>query len=138
MATTLGKLVNNYFSFDVLPKFSETAVSPIDCWKNSLKEVEQSIQNLLMQDTVIIRMVISLKTDLILLSCVVEEIRMVCYETNILESIQNLSSPHLSGGGSLRTCKVDLCLITEREHREMVENVISGGVSSVFEKRPTT
>ena len=74
-----------------------------------------------------------LKTDTIL-ACV-EEFRSVCYETYKLDSIQYFSSSHLSGDTFLRTCNADLCLITEREHLEMVENMIRGGVSSVYEKR---
>ena len=35
----------------------------------------------------------------------------------------------------LRACNADVCLITEREHLETVENMIRGGVSSVYEKR---
>ena len=75
-----------------------------------------------------------LKTDT-LLAWVVEEFRSVCYETYKLDSIQYFSSSHLSGDAFLRTSKADLCLITEREHLEMVENMIRGGVSSVYKKR---
>ena len=76
-----------------------------------------------------------LLTDILLLACVVEEFRRVCYETNKLDSIQYLSSSHLSEDAFLKICQAEFCLITEREHLEMVENMIRGGVSSVYEKR---
>ena len=41
----------------------------------------------------------------------------------------------MSGDAFLRTCKADFCVITVREHLEMVENMIRGGVSSIYEKR---
>ena len=72
-----------------------------------------------------------LKTDTLLLACVVEEFRRVCHETNKLHSIQYFSSSLLSADAFFRTCNADLCLITEREHLEMVENMIREGVSSV-------
>ena len=68
-------------------------------------------------------------------ACVVEEFRRVYHETYKLDSIQYFLSSHLSGDAFLRTCRADLCLITDREHVEMVENMMRGGVSSVYEKR---
>ena len=141
-----GKGFYPYSYFDDLSKFQETALPSIDCWTNSLKEGEQSITEEQWHHANIVFKTFGcenlgdyhdlyLKTDTLLLACVVEEFRRVCYETYKLDSIQYISSSHLSGDAFLRTCKADLCLVTEREHLEMVENMIRGGVSSVYEKR---
>ena len=42
---------------------------------------------------------------------------------------------HLSGDAFLKHCKADIELLTDREHLEMVENMIRGGVASVFDKK---
>ena len=55
-----------------------------------------------------------LKTDILLLACVVEGFRRVCYGTYKLDSIQYFSSSHLSGDAFFRTCKADLRLINEK------------------------
>ena len=135
-----------YSYFDDEARFQESALPPIDNWSNSLREGEVSITaddwnhaNLVFKTFGCENLGdyhdLYLKTDTLLLACVVEEFRSVCYETYKLDSIQYFSSSHLSGDAFLRTCKADLCLITEREHLEMVENMIRGGVSSVYEKR---
>ena len=135
-----------YSYFDDETRFQESALPPIDNWSNSLREGEVSITaddwnhaNLVFKTFGCENLGdyhdVYLKTDTLLLACVVEEFRSVCYETYKLDSIQYFSSSHLSGDAFLRTCKADLCLITEREHLEMVENMIRGGVSSVYEKR---
>ena len=136
----------SYSYFDDEARFQESALPPIDNWSNSLREGEVSITaddwnhaNLVFKTFGCENLGdyhdLYLKTDTLLLACVVEEFRSVCYETYKLDSIQYFSSSHLSGDAFLRTCKADLCLITEREHLEMVENMIRGGVSSVYENR---
>ena len=64
-----------------------------------------------------------------------EELRRVCYQTYKLDSIQYLTCFNFYGHGFLRTCAADVQLFTKREHIELVENMIQGGVSSFFEKR---
>ena len=141
-----GKSFYPYSYFDNHSKFQETALPSIDCWTNSLKEGEQSISEEQWQNANLVFNSfhcknfgdyhdLYLKTDTRLLVCVVEDFRRVCYKMYKLDSIQYLSRSHLSGDAFLRTCKADLRLITEREHLKMVENMIRGGVSSVFEKR---
>ena len=41
----------------------------------------------------------------------------------------------MSGDTFLKTCNADIELLTDREHLEMTENMIRGGVASVFSKR---
>ena len=76
-----------------------------------------------------------LKCDTLLLACVVEEFRKVCFETYGLDSVHYFTSSHLSGEAFLMTCKADLELFTDREHLEMTENMIRGGVASIFSIR---
>ena len=77
-----------------------------------------------------------LTTDTLILPCVFEEFRRVCYEAYRLDYAQNFTVRNLSGVAFLRTCKADFHLLTEREHLDMAENLIrGGGIASVFEKR---
>ena len=76
-----------------------------------------------------------LTTDTLILACVFEEFRRVCYETYKLDCAQYFTVSNLSGDAFLRTCKADLHLLTNREHLDMAENLIRGGIASVFEKR---
>ena len=76
-----------------------------------------------------------LTTDTLILACVFEEFRRVCYETYKLDCAQYFTASNLSGDVFLRTCKADLHLLTNREHLDMAENLIRGGIASVFEKR---
>ena len=141
---TKGFYPYNYF--DHHEKFLETELPPLECWKNSLKNDEIHIT--MDEWNKALHVFKSLKcknlgeyhdlyltTDTLLLACVVEEFRRVCYETYKLDSIQYLTCSHLSGDAFIRTCRADIELLTDREHLEMVENMIRGGVSSIFEKR---
>ena len=76
-----------------------------------------------------------LKTDTLILACVVEEFRSLCYTTYGLDSAHYFTCSHLSGDTFLKKCRADIELLTDREHLEMVENMIRGGVASVFDKR---
>ena len=76
-----------------------------------------------------------LKTDTLILACVVEEFRSLCYKTYGLDSAHYFTCSHLSGDAFLKKCRADLELLTDRTHLEMVENMVRGGVSSVFEER---
>ena len=70
-----------------------------------------------------------LTTDTLILSCVFEEFRRVCYETYKLDCAQNFTASNNSADAFSRTYKAD------REHLDMAENLIRGGIASVFEKR---
>ncbi|MEO1765344.1 MAG: hypothetical protein AAFR83_26300, partial [Cyanobacteria bacterium J06629_18] len=59
----------------------------------------------------------------------------LCHKTYGLDSAHYFTCSHLSGDAFLKKCRADIELLTEREHLEMVEDMIRGGVSSVFEKR---
>ena len=76
-----------------------------------------------------------LKTDTLILACVFEEFRSLCYKTYGLDSAHYFTCSHLSGDAFLKKCQADIELLTDREHLEMVENMIRGGVASVFDKK---
>ena len=76
-----------------------------------------------------------LTTDVFLLATVVLCFRKVCYKTYGLDCCQYYAALNFSGDAMLEICKPDLELLTEREHLDMIENLIRGGFSSVFAKR---
>ena len=76
-----------------------------------------------------------LKSDTLLLACVVEAFRKLCYDTYSLDPVHYFTSSHLSGDAFLKTCNTDIELLTDRELLEMTQNMIRGGVASVFSKR---
>ena len=141
-----GKGLYPYSYFINHDKFEETSLPPLECWTNTLRNGEVNISPTELEQAKKVFQEFQcktlgdyhdlyLKTDTLLLACVVEEFRRVCYETYELDSIQYFTCSHLSGDAFLRTCNADIQLLTNREHLEMVENMIRGGVSSVFEKR---
>ena len=76
-----------------------------------------------------------LKTDTLSLACAVEVFRSLCYKTYGLDSAHYFTCSHLSGDAFLKKCWADIELLRDRTHLEMVENMVSGAVSSVFGKR---
>ena len=74
-----------------------------------------------------------LATDTLILSCVFEEFRRVCYETYKLDCAQYFTVTNLSRDAFLRRCKAEFHLLTAREHLNMAENLIRGGIASVFD-----
>ena len=79
-----------------------------------------------------------LKYDTLMLACVMEEFHKFCYETYSLEPYgpeHYLTSSHLSGDAFIKTCNAEIELPTAREHLEMTENMIRGGVASIYSKR---
>ena len=135
-----------YSYFDDFEKFQEKELPPREQWKDSLQNGQVGITD---EQWIHARNVydrfncknlgdyhdLYLKTDTLILACVVEEFRSLCYKTYGLDSAHYFTCSHLSGDAFLKKCKADIELLTEREHLEMVEDMIRGGVSSVFEKR---
>ena len=79
-----------------------------------------------------------LTTETLVLACVVEQFPKVTYSTYGLDSAHYYACSHLSGDASLKVSKAGVKLLTDRSHLEMAENLIRGGVSSVFSKRLAT
>ena len=134
----------NYFTnFD---KFAEKELPPLKYWTNSLKGNETSITETEYAHAQKVFAIFGcqclgdyhdlyLKSDTLLLACVVEAFRKLCYDTYSLDPVHYFTSSHLSGDAFLKTCNADIELLTDREHLEMTENMIRGGVASVFSKR---
>ena len=76
-----------------------------------------------------------LTTDTLILACVFEVFTRVCYEAYKLDCAQHFTASNLTGDAFLRTCKADPHLLTDKEHLDMAENLIRGGIASVFDKR---
>ena len=73
-----------------------------------------------------------LTCDTLLLACVFGVFRDICYDTNGLDCAQYYGASNLSGKAFLKVCRRDLHL---REQLELVQNVMGGGVSSIYEQR---
>ena len=76
-----------------------------------------------------------LKADVILLAAIVLCFRKVCYQTYGGDCCQYYTTSNLSGDAMLKTCKAPLDLLTDMEQLDMVEGLIRGGVSSIYNKR---
>ena len=61
--------------------------------------------------------------------------RKLCYETYGLDCCQHYTASNLSGDAMLKLSKATLRLLKEREQLDMVEGLIRGGVSSIYNKR---
>ena len=77
---------------------------------------------------------IYLQTDVFLLAVVVLYFWKVCHETYGLHCCQYYTASDLSGDARLRICKTPIELLTQREHLDMVGNLIRGGISFVYNK----
>ena len=76
-----------------------------------------------------------LKLDCALLSCVCEFHRELSFTTYKLDCMNFFTLPNMAKEASLRICKSNVELLTEREHLDMIEPAIRGGVTSVYENR---
>ena len=57
------------------------------------------------------------------------------YATYGLDCAHFYTASNLSGEAFLKVCNAEIELLTNREHLEVAENPIRGGISSVFAKR---
>lgn len=76
-----------------------------------------------------------LVTDVFILADVMNSFRKTCFETYGLDCCQYYTASNLAGDAMIKICKPDLELLVDREHLDMVENLMRGGLSSVFSKR---
>ena len=135
-----------YSFFDSFAKFQENQLPPINYWTNSFSGSEICLNETKYAHAEKVFAIIGcqtlsdyhnlyLKTDTLLLACVVEEFRKLCYDTYGFDSAHYFTSSHLSGVAFIKICRADLHLLTDREHVEVAENMIGGGVASIFSKR---
>ena len=135
-----------YSYFDNFERFSEKRLPPLNKWKNTLAggEVSITLENLAHANQVFRTFKcktlgdyhdLYLTTDTLLLACVFEKFRKVCYETYGLDCAQYFSPANLAGDAYLKTCNINVRLLEEREHLDMAENLMRGGMSSVYSSR---
>ncbi|MEO1764425.1 MAG: DNA polymerase, partial [Cyanobacteria bacterium J06629_18] len=140
------KGVYPYSYMDSFDKFSEDKLPPKEFWKNTLEGGEISITdsdlqhaNLVFQEydckTLGDYHDLYLHTDVLILASIFEEFRKVCHATYGLDCAHFYTASNLSGEAFLKVCNADIELLTDREHLEIAENLIRGGISSVFAKR---
>ena len=72
-----------------------------------------------------------LKLDCALLACCSEYCRKTSFETYKLDVLQFFTAPNIAKDAALRITKAEIQLFTEREHLEMIEPGIRGGITSV-------
>ena len=135
-----------YSYFDHFERFSEKRLPPLNKWKNTLAggEVSITLENLAHANQVFRTFKckklgnyhdLYLTTDTLLLACVFEKFRKVCYETYGLDCAQYFSAANLAGDAYLKTCNINVRLLEEREHLDMAENLMRAGMSSVYSSR---
>ena len=76
-----------------------------------------------------------LTTDVFLLESVFGAFRSDCYESYGVDCAQYYTASNLSSDVFLKVCKADLRLLTERDHLDLVESMIPGGISSVYARK---
>ena len=76
-----------------------------------------------------------LTTDVLLLASVFEAFCEVCYQTHGLDCACYFTASNVSGDAFLKNCKPELKLLTDREHLDLVQRMLRGGMSSVYARR---
>ena len=72
-----------------------------------------------------------LKLDCALLACCSEYCRKICFETYKLDVLQFFTAPNIAKDAAFRITKAEIQLFIEREHLDMIEPAIRGGITSV-------
>jgi hypothetical protein len=75
-----------------------------------------------------------LLTDVLILACVMENFRDICYKNYGLDPLWNFTSPGLSWQAALKVTGVTLELITDPNMYEMVDRGIRGGISTIIHR----
>ena len=76
-----------------------------------------------------------LTTDVLLLASGFVAFREVCYQTYGLGCACYSPAGNLSGDAFLKVCKSELKLLRDREHQDLVQRMIRGGMSPVYARR---
>ena len=76
----------------------------------------------------------SLRANVLTLEPDFEEFHKVCYATYGLDCVHFYTASKLSGEAFLNFSNARIEVLTNREHLEMAENLIRGGISSMFAK----
>ena len=130
-------------------KFSEKSLPPLNEWRNTLEgnavtitqenlNHAKTMWNTLNCQTLQDYHDAYLKTDCALLACVCEFHRELSFSTYKLDCMHFYTLPNMAKEASLRICKAEVELLTEREHLDMIEGAVRGGVCSVYKMRKFT
>ena len=123
-------------------KFSEKSLPSPNEWRNTLEGNTVTItqENLNHADTIWNTLICQtlqdyhdayLKTDCALFACVCEFHRELSFSTYKLDCMHFYTLPNMTKEASLRICKANVELLTEREQLDMIEGAVHGGVCSV-------
>ena len=135
-----------YSYFSSFKKFRETRLPPRKMWSNTLQGGEISVSKNQYNHAIKVFAEkkcaslgeyhnVYLATDVLLLASVFEAFREVCYETYGLDCTCYFTASNLSGDAFLKVCNADLKLLSEREHLNMIQKMIRGGMSSIYARR---
>ena len=79
-----------------------------------------------------------LTVDTLQLACWFERLRKTCLDLYSLDCAQYVSAPHLAGDAFVKICAPELELLSDRNHLDVAEKLMRGGMSSVYSKRVFT
>ena len=127
-------------------KFAETELPALEKWENSLDNGNLQITEEELQKTKTFFDTfqclnhedyhnLNLKCDTLLLECVFEEFRRLCMNTYELDCAHHYSASNFAGDAFLKLCRANIQLLTNREHLQIIENMIRGGLASVYDER---
>lgn len=140
LALLLRKGVYPYTYFDSMDRFKETQLPPREAFYNDLKEEEcseedyihaQNVWTLFHMKTLQDYHDLYLKSDVLLLSCIIDQYRKECYESYGLDPTHYYTSPSLTWDAGLKFCKVKLELLQDEGMYMFMEQAIRGGISTV-------
>ena len=133
---------------DSFDRFKESKLPPLNNWLNSLSG-ESNVPSITQSQLEKAQKIFGncdcfslgdyhdlyLSVDTLQLADVFEKFRTLCFQTYGLDCAQYFLAPNLAGDAFLKICEPQLDLLTNRDHLDFVENLMRGGVASVFAKR---
>ena len=140
LALLLRKGVYPYTYFDSMDKFSETQLPGREKFYNDLNEEEcsqedyihaQNVWSVFNMSTLQDYHDLYLKSDVLLLSCIIDQYRKECYESYGLDPTHYYTSPALTWDAGLKFCKVKLELLQDEGMYMFMEQSIRGGISTI-------
>ncbi len=142
------KGVYPYSYIDSFDKFNEQKLPPFELWHDRLtSSISVTSDQYRHAETVFETFGcksigdfhdLYLLSDTLLLACVFEEFRNVCYDVYGLDPAYYFSASNLSLQAFLKTTNAKVELLSERDHLSMVEKMTRGGISSIYQSRLVT
>ena len=138
-----GKVFYPYSYIDSFDRFKESKLAPLNSWINhcqvkttyrlsqKLEKAQQIFGNF---DSFNLGDYhdLYLSVDTLQLADDFEKFRTLCFQRYGLDCAQYFSAPNLAGDAFLKTWEPELELLTNRDHLDFVENLMRGGMASVF------